>query len=267
GGQDEDDAGVILLYNYTGSTLLPGTRVSIAIDDDNVTINGIAWDETTENLAAVGYDETAQNGIIRIYHFDRDTASFTQLFATSVNAKYFGAVTWCGNGEFLTITDGLYDESAEGFVFVYQFNATKPSLTLTTSTEIANSRIFAPSWCSDCSYLATPVEVGGRMFSGYLQLFKANGSSVEAPTLYAKKNTFRFPSQLDIVNTIWWPAVTDAVAYNVYADANKTTLLKTVTQAPYTYVQHQIKPNTVTTYYVVSVDASGNESNVATISI
>ena len=85
--------------------------------------------------------------------------------------------------------------------------------------------------------------------------------------LTAQKIYHRFPTQVDIINQICWNPVAGAVAYNVYADAALTILLATITNPPLCYSQHQIAAGKTVTYYVTAVDASGNQSAPAVVTI
>jgi len=122
-------------------------------------------------------------------------------------------------------------------------------------------------WCGKCCYFAAGSN-DADFTTGLIELFKGNACLLPAPTnLHAQKLYHRFPTQIDIINTLCWDSVVGAVAYNVYADANLTILLATITNPPLCYSQHQICKGKSSTYYVTAVDANGIESKPAVVII
>lgn len=81
----------------------------------------------------------------------------------------------------------------------------------------------------------------------------------------------RFLFQKDIINVLNWQAPSDAagiVGYKVYRDSGLTDLAASISAtAPLTYADHNRKPGILYTYYVVSVDGSGNLSSPTSITI
>jgi len=64
-----------------------------------------------------------------------------------------------------------------------------------------------------------------------------------------------------------WDAVSGAVSYNVYADANLSILLATITNPPLCYSQHQICNGKSVTYYITAVDTKARQSEPAVVTI
>jgi|GEM_PF-1118035 hypothetical protein len=75
----------------------------------------------------------------------------------------------------------------------------------------------------------------------------------------------------DIVNVLNWQAPSDSagiVSYNVYRDSSLTELAASIpATSPLTYADHNRSPGISYTYYVVSLDASGNMSSPASVTI
>lgn len=81
----------------------------------------------------------------------------------------------------------------------------------------------------------------------------------------------RFPSQTDIVNILQWsaPEDFDPVEYRIFKDAALTKLLGVVSpnKRPLEFLQHNRRKDKIYTYYVVSVSASGFQSEPAIVKI
>jgi hypothetical protein len=97
-------------------------------------------------------------------------------------------------------------------------------------------------------------------------------SNIAAPsnlTGSQKKNVFFL--QVDIINVLNWQAPSDdagIVSYNVYRDVNLTVLAASIpATAPLTYLDYNRVPGISYTYYVVSLDESGNMSLPAFVMI
>ena len=83
----------------------------------------------------------------------------------------------------------------------------------------------------------------------------------------------RFATQTDIVNIITWQAPSEGtrpVAYKIFKDAALTQLIEVVPahdQDRFKFEQHQRRKNRTYTYYLVSVDAAGNQSSAIPVTI
>jgi len=79
---------------------------------------------------------------------------------------------------------------------------------------------------------------------------------------YATQNYFLI--QTDLINVLSWGAPTGGTApvnYKIYRDASLTQLVATVpASGTLQYEDHNRQPNTMYTYYLVSIDGSGNVS-------
>ena len=75
----------------------------------------------------------------------------------------------------------------------------------------------------------------------------------------------RFASQGDLVNTVFWTPAGDAAYYKIYRDSGLTDLAETTGNS--FFEDHQRRPNTFTTYYVVPVSALGVEGAAVSVTI
>jgi len=207
-------------------------------------------------------------GIIDIYKFDTQPVPSLHYVTTatiSTDQATVASVQWCQDCDNIAIAGSTLNTN-EGIVQLYHFNTSTQILSFVqtyTFSGLAN----AVAWCDNCCYLAMG---GNNVALGLIQLFSGNICPIgpASPTnLSAQKTLHRFPTQIDIINTICWDAVTGAVAYNVYADINLTLLLATITNAPLCYSQHQICNGKSVTYFVTAVDANGTQSESAVVTI
>ena len=80
-----------------------------------------------------------------------------------------------------------------------------------------------------------------------------------------------FFTQTDFINKLTWqpPAIGAAAIYNIYRDAGLTQLAGSLpaTANPLEWLDHNRNPKTTYTYYIVAVDASGNSSPAAVITV
>jgi len=208
-------------------------------------------------------------GYIDIFSFDPlSTPSLSLVASTNISSSdlgsIFGSLNWCGCS---TLAVGGRIIGVGGVVQLYYFDGIS-TLSL-QQTFTVGVDVNAVNWCEPCKFLiGGGVDALGPSANGIIQLFGQLQIGPEAPTnLTAQKACHRFPTQLDIINTICWDAVTGAVSYNVYADIDLTLLLASITNIPLCYTQHQICNGTSSTYYVTAVDANGNESESASVTV
>ncbi len=84
-------------------------------------------------------------------------------------------------------------------------------------------------------------------------------------TIAARKTANIFLTQTDIINVITWTAPSSGTTpanYNIYRDAALTQLIATIpATSPLIYLDHNRQPSVMYSYYIVSIDASGNVSS------
>jgi len=213
-------------------------------------------------------------GVIDIYRFDpQNTQSLFPVLSKTISADISGAfaVAWCQDCDNLAVSVQI----GAFFIQLYHFDASTNKLTLQQSYPL-NFIARSIAWCGLCCDLAT----GGFDFNqnvGTIQIFKGNTCLAAPSNLRVQKISHRFPTQVDIVNQLCWDAIATAVAYNVYADAALTILLATIASPSLCYSQHQIcsllrqgfggQEGKSATYYVTAVDANGNQSLPAIVTI
>jgi fibronectin type 3 domain-containing protein len=77
--------------------------------------------------------------------------------------------------------------------------------------------------------------------------------------------------QTDYINKITWtaPEYGEApVSYNIYRDPALTELVATIpASGTLQYYDHNRQPNVVYSYYITSVDSSGNQSTAASATV
>lgn len=79
-----------------------------------------------------------------------------------------------------------------------------------------------------------------------------------------------FATQTDLINVLRWSPPTSGetpVSYKIYRDAALTELIGTVPASHLTFEDHNRHPHIVYTYFVVSVDAAGQQSPPTEISV
>jgi hypothetical protein len=256
--QNVDNNGFIAIYTFDSESAEQLSLItSETIGSSSEEIVTVAWRNDGEYIAAGGY--TSNSNFLHLCHFDHETQELTQLQTLSLEFSPLN-VAWCSTGNYLT---AIGSSNGTGYLSLYSFNTSTHQLSLQRTILLGFTGYFGP-WC-DCNYLAT-AGIQGIMVNGALQTFKLN--IITAPTnLHGQQYTNHFPTQIDLINKICWGAVTDAVAYHVYSDIDLTKQLANITNQPYCYTQHQIKPGSSSTYYITALDAYDNESEAASITV
>ncbi len=216
---------------------------------------------------AAGGQNSDGFGIIDIYKFDpASTQSLSVVASATIFETNFqvSSLNWCQGCDNLAVCGANYATGENALLYLYHFDPSTMTLLLIQHQPSAS---LSPtlSWCATCSYLS----VGGinqEQANAIIELYKSD-FALPVPTVTAQKLYHRFPTQVDIINKLCWNPVSGAVAYNIYADANLTILLATITNLPLCYSQHQVCSGTVSTYYVTAVDANGISGVPAVVTI
>jgi len=235
-------------------------------------------------IAAGGLNSTIFEsfGVIDIYHFDANsTQSLTRVARTEIQADNGAEVVslkWCQGCNNLAVVAKLFDAEFHeiDILQLYHFDAATEKLSRVQTYTLkfleqapaARNPVALVDWCGNCCNNLAAGSQNEDNTAGLIYLFKGNDTCLTAPTnLKAQKIYHRFPTQTNIINKLCWDSVAGAVAYNVYANANLTILLATITNPPLCYSQHQVCKGKSTTYYVTAINASGTQSKPALVTI
>jgi len=248
---------ILAVYEFNPDT--EELTLTYSVQTDN-SIYSVDICENCAYIATAGWNHPTGYCGLAVYKFDPSSADIFLPVTSITFGEYFTIslpVRWCGCDTLIAgnqINDPPYPN-----YYLFHFDQHNLSTIQTINTDsIPNTG----AWCGNCDYFVA----GGYSETGLVQLYKK--IDLAAPTiLSAQQTSHRFPTQIDLVNTICWQPVADAVAYKVYADTNLTTLLTTITQSPYCYSQHQIMRGIKKTYYVTAVAADGNESMPTAITV
>ncbi|HSX03999.1 MAG TPA: hypothetical protein VLG76_04655 [Rhabdochlamydiaceae bacterium] len=100
-------------------------------------------------------------------------------------------------------------------------------------------------------------------------IFSISSPSPVSSTAQGEQIRNIFLTQTEYVNVITWsaPSGISAVKYNIFRDAALTQLAGTVLAPSLTFVDHNRRKKTTYTYFIVAVDASGNSTLIATVTV
>ena len=257
-----DRDGNIVVYSFDGHNLTEITKFPTTS-----VYNTVDWCGSCSFIAAGGEYVSGASGV-DIYGFNGATLSFITSATVSTDSSTVCSLQWCQSCNNLAIGAGDF-HAGNGILQLYHFDSSLGTLSQPLTNTILTYFAYSIDWCGDnCCYLAVgegPQNV--ILPGGQIQIFRGN-TCLTAPTgLQAQKIFHRFPTQVDIINQLCWSPAAGAVVYEVYADAALTILLATITNPPLCYSQHQISSGKLVTYYVVAVDADGNHSAPAVVTI
>ncbi len=271
-----DNTSTIYIYTFNTSTGLNFAASYLS----TASYQSIDWCNGCGYIAAAGQRNNSKLGVIDVYKFDpTSTSSISYITTVTIPSSNYSeavSVAWCQGCDNLAFAGYSFDGDESDYLKLYHFYSATETLswvqtyTLPSNLSVNIYPAALVDWCTSCSYIT----LGGynsQNGDGFIQLFKSefpvppNPSAPSNPT--AQKFFHRFPSQVDIINTICWDAVADAVAYNVYADEALSIFLATITNPPLCYSQHQIRSGSSSTYYITAVNELGYESQPAVVTI
>ncbi len=259
--------GNIALYVYDFyQNSSPALVFSTSADYNGASYSSVDVCDNCEYIAAGGENGPGY-GVVDIYKFESQptpTLTLVTSMTISSDVSSVNSLEWCQDCDNLAVA-GIDYVTGNGLLQLYHFDSSTGTLTLIQPQTLSFDP-YSLDWCGNCCNLA----VGGQsetQTTGFIQLLRNTACLTPPTNLTAQKIFQRFPTQVDIINQICWAPVTNAVAYNVYADAALTILLATIPAPSVCYSQHQIAPGKTITYYVTSVDADGNQSASAVVTI
>jgi YVTN family beta-propeller protein len=251
--------------NIGSPSLIPNSDTGAAA------INAITMAPNGSTAYAVGQDIY---GIGHLYVINTTTNTLSNTINLGLTDPT-GVVVY-PDGNYIYITDNEY-----GSVIVIPTN----NLSSITSFMSANSISLAVTPDSKQLYVidnnanVSPYFVPAGTSAGSLIALGGSAlaySIVISPSLSAPasasgcKTQNVFLLQTDYINNITWTAPLNGspAAYAIYRDAALTQLVSIVpANGPLQYYDHGRNPNVTDTYYIVSVDSSGNHSAATSVSV
>jgi hypothetical protein len=175
-----------------------------------------------------------------------------------------GTIAYLVHPTFIEMVDVAYDSVVE------TLELTDPSAALNQAYYLAltpdGSKGFVPNAGATAPgsvSIITDPPLGGLSLSPSLIL--------PPSTISGCKMQNKFMLQTDYINKLTWVAPitgTIPVAYNIYRDAYLTDLVATTSSSStLQYYDHGRNPNTIYSYYITSVDGSGNQSTAASVTV
>jgi YVTN family beta-propeller protein len=253
----------------TPVTLIPATA------KPRITIRAIAIAPDGFTAYAVALNEDTRDGILYVI----DTASniVTDSLTIATNSDLSGIIV-SPDGNYLYITD-----RGNGDIIVIPTNNLSNITTFTSTAAEAlaitpdSKQLYVTDTSADVSPyrvpagtpVTSPISLGGHAFQFSIVISPPNPLSPPSSVSGCKtKNVFLL--QTDYINNITWTAPTSGspAAYAIYRDATLTQLVAIVpASGPLQYYDHDRNPNVTYTYYIVSVDANGNQSTANSVTV
>jgi DNA-binding beta-propeller fold protein YncE len=238
----------------------------------NTFINAITAAPDGRTVYAVGQDQVYGVG----YLFAINTTSNTVSTTINLGLTNPSGIVVSPDGSELYITDNEYGDviviptdnlsSSSSFMSAgaIALAVTPDSKDLYVIDTNANvSPYFVPAGTS----AGASIPLGGSAMTYSIVI---SPLSLLPPSVTGCKTKNVFLLQTDYINNITWTAPTSGspAAYAIYRDSMLTQLVAIVPASePLQYYDHDRNPSVTYTYYIVSVDASGNQSAPATVTV
>jgi DNA-binding beta-propeller fold protein YncE len=247
----------------------------LATAQTNIIIQAIAIAPDGLTAYAVALNEVSLDGNLYVI----DTASnLVTDSSTIATPSDFTSIIVSPDGNYLYISD-----SSNGDIIVIPTNNLS-NITTFTSTDAEALAITPDSkelYVTDQNANVSPYRVpAGTPVTSLIPLggFAQQFSIVISPpnplsppsSISGCKTKNVFLLQTDYINNITWTAPTSGspAAYAIYRDATLTQLVSIVpANGPLQYYDHDRNPNVTYTYYIVSVDANGNQSAPVSVTV
>jgi YVTN family beta-propeller protein len=246
----------------------------LATAQTNIIIQAIAIAPDGLTAYAVALNEVSLDG--NLYVIDTASNLVTDSSTIATNSDPNGIVV-SPDGNYLYITDRLNND-----VIVIPTNNLSNITTFTSSDPFAlaitpdSKELYVADASADVSPyrvpagtpVISPIPLGGSAFEFSIVI---SPSLLPPSSVSGCKTQNRFLLQTDYINNITWTAPatgTTPAAYAIYRDATLTQLVAIVPASePLQYYDHDRNPNVTDSYYIVSVDANGNQSAPVSVTV
>jgi YVTN family beta-propeller protein len=263
---------------YMGIVPASSPSVIASTVDPNISIQAIAIAPNGRTAYAAALN-TSSDAILYVI----DTASNMVTNSSTIATNSFPTgIVISPDGNYLYITDESNND-----VIVIPTNNLSNITTFTSSNALAlaitpdSKELYVADGTADVSpyrvpagtpVTPSPISLGGGNVQFSIVISPPSPSPLSPPSSVSgckTKNVFLL--QTDYINNITWTAPatgTTPAAYAIYRDPMLTQLVSIVpANGPLQYYDHDRNPNVTDSYYIVSVDASGNQSAPVSVTV
>jgi YVTN family beta-propeller protein len=247
--------------------------------DPNIGIQAIAMAPDGLTAYAVALNTSTFDAIL--YVIDTASNMVTDSSTIATNTSFPTDIVISPDGNYLYITDQNNND-----VIVIPTNNLSNITTFTSADAIAlaitpdSKELYVTDTNADVSPyrvpagtpVTSPISLGGNNVQFSIVISPPSPSPLSPPSSISgckTKNVFLL--QTDYINNITWTAPatgTTPAAYAIYRDATLTQLVAIVpASGPLQYYDHGRNPNVTDSYYIVSVDANGNQSAPVSVTV
>jgi YVTN family beta-propeller protein len=251
----------------------PVTQI-LATVDPNISIHAIAIAPNGRTAYAVALNVNTNDGILYVIDTASNMVTDSSTIATN---SYPSGIVISPDGNYLYITD-----RDNGDVIVIPTNNLSNITTFTSSDPLAlaitpdSKELYVTDGNANVSPYRVPagtpvtslIPLGG--FAQQFSIVISPLSLLPPSSISGCKTKNVFLLQTDYINNITWTAPTSGspAAYAIYRDATLTQLVSIVpANGPLQYYDHDRNPNVTDSYYIVSVDANGNQSAPVSVTV
>jgi hypothetical protein len=174
------------VYSFDRITGLLTAVTSVAVDQavSGIVIEAVNWSPDGQYLAIGLSNGVVARNDVWVYSFNKTAGTLAVVTSVAVDVSTISnvirSVNWSFDGKYLAVY-GDINGSTGNDLWVYRFNKTLQSLTVVTSSSVANGLGRSAVWSPDGLYLA----VGGAVSAGAndLWIFSFNRSSGSLSTV------------------------------------------------------------------------------------
>jgi YVTN family beta-propeller protein len=248
-------------------------------DYSNIHIQGIAIAPNGLTVYAVGDDSLYNKALL--YVIDTGSNMITDTIDLPSGSGPTGIVV-SPDGNYLYITDQSNNDviviPTNNLSNISTFSSPNSPIALAITSDskglyVANGNPTVSSYLVPAGTpAASPIDLfpgGGRVLPFGITVI-GSLSLLPPSSVSGCKTKNVFLLQTDYINNITWTAPTSGspAAYAIYRDATLTQLAAMVpASGPLQYYDHGRNPNVTDSYYIVSVDANGNQSTANSVTV